>query len=302
MAMTDRDKKVLAAVLVLVVLGAFWFLVLGSKRNAVAEAEQAKTDAQTQLETAQQAAAAAQVVKEAKPEPYAKLIKLGAAIPATDDFTGVMIQMNDIADKANVQFQDLAMVLGAGDGGATEGVGGSSCDVTPEAGATPPPAAGEDPTGAGGPAAGTTGEVGSTAETFVGKSRDRAEDATEKANARIAATQAACAAAPTLADLSAQAAGLKMYNLNLTFKGSFFNLDSMFGQLLGMVSKRNGKLNVSGRLLDIRSINLTIAEFPLLSASVVMTGYSIDTAAAAAPAAPAAPEGTPAATTTPPAG
>ncbi len=299
MGMTERDRKVMAAALVLVVLGAFWFLIISPKRTAVAEAEKAKQDAQASLDTAKQAEIAAKAVKKEKPEEYAKLIKLGAAIPTNDDFASLLVQIDDISNDANVQFVDLTASTTAGGGGSTDGVGGSSCEPEGGAsGATGVPSA--DPSAATG-ATGSSAPAGATAQTWVGRDKAKAQDAAADANARNAATSdaAACATAPTLADLSAQAAGLDKYSYTLTFKGSFFNLDTMFGDLLGLVKTHNGRVTVNGRLLDINSINLAVSEFPQLSATVQMTGYSMPLggSAAAAPAAPAAP-GVPAASTT----
>lgn len=295
MAMTERDRKVFMVVIALVIIGALWFLMIAPKRAAVAEAEKSKQDAQAALDSAKQAQAAAKAIKIDKPEAYAKVIKLGAAIPADDDFSSLLVQVNDIADDADVSFQNFTMAAGAGDAGATAGVGGSSCDAgaSGAAGATPATPA---------PAPAPTGGTGSTAETWVGKSRDKAKDARAATEASDqAAAQLSCDTSPTLADLSAQAAGLPVYHYTLTFKGSFFDLDTMFGDLLGMVRTHNGKVTVNGRLLDITSINLSLQEFPQLSAAVQMTGYSMpnQAQAATAPTAPIPPAGTPAASTTP---
>jgi hypothetical protein len=291
MSMTERDRKVLMGVIALVVLGACWFLLIAPKRSAVAEAQTAKDNAVTELETAKQAEIAAKAVKVEKPEEYAKLIKLGAAIPVDEDFESLLVQFNDIANENDVQFANLATSGAASGGGPTAAVGGSSCD-------SPADAAGASAaTGAT-----STPATGSTAQTWVGASKAKAQNAAAASDARNAEIKAAiCAASPTLADLSAQAAGLTTINYTLTFKGSFFDLDTMFGDILGMVKAHNGKVSVNGRLLDITSINLASEAFPMLTANVQMTGYKLPSAAAAAaaaPAAPAAPAGTPAATTT----
>lgn len=289
MGMTERDKRILIVVLVLVVLGGYWFLVLGNKRSAVAEAEKAKVDAQAALDNAIAAETAAKAVKAKKPVAYSKLVRLGAAIPTDDDFQSLLVQVSDIADDADVDFHDLTVANNAPGtatgGGPTAAVGGSSCD----AGATP--AAGATAT------TGASAAAGSTAQTWVGRDKAKAENAAAQATARNAA--AACAAAPTLADLSAQAAGLTTYKYTLTFKGSFFNLDTMFGDLLGMVKTHNGKVSMTGRLLDIGMINMSVETFPILNASVQMTGYSLPLGAATpAAAAPTPATGVPAATTT----
>lgn len=42
-----------------------------------------------------------------------------------------------------------------------------------------------------------------------------------------------------------------------------------------MVKAKNGKVKVTGRLLQINGINMAVKEFPNLSASVEMTGYAL---------------------------
>jgi hypothetical protein len=115
-------------------------------------------------------------------------------------------------------------------------------------------------------------------------------------SANTATSAATCADAPTLTDISAKAAGLKKYDYNFSFQGSFYKLHTIFDQILDMVEVHNGKVGVTGRLLDISSIDLNLGTFPNLNASVSMTGYSIpadtatgDSAAAAASTAAAAP-------------
>jgi hypothetical protein len=294
MAMTDRDRKVLLIVVAFVLVAASWFLLISPKRAAVAEAQTARDNAAKELETAKQAEIAVKAVKIEKPEDYAKLIKLGAAIPTDDDFESLLVQFNDIANDANVEFSNLAASGGQAGAGSTAAVGGSSCDTAPGAA----PATEIAPSAATGAA--STAATGSTAQTWVGKSKEKAQDAAAATEAHDAAVQAAsCASAPTLADLSAQAAGLTSIDYTLTFKGSFFDLDTMFGDILGLVKTHNGQVKVNGRLLDITTISLAIDSFPNLTASVQMTGYMLpaQAAAAATPAAPAAPAGTPAAST-----
>lgn len=291
MGMTDRDRKVLMAVLALLAVAGMYFMLIRPKMTAVSEANTAKQEAQTALDTANQAEAAAKAVKLEKPEHYAKLIRLGAAIPTDDDFASLLVQIDGLSLDNDVSLRDLQVSAGGAGAGPTAAVGGTSCDDTGATGATA--VAAPAPT----PAAGATG---STAQTFVGKSKDKAKDAAADAEARNAAAQLeACAAAPSLADLSAKAAGLATNTYMMSFRGSFFDLDTFFGKLLGMVSTHNGKVKVKGRLLDITQINLSVTEFPQLSANVQLTGYTIPPGGipTAAPPAAAPPAGTPAANT-----
>lgn len=268
MAMTERDRKVLAVVLGILVLAGCWFLMIKPKRSAVAEAQTQKDQAQAALDQAKQSEAEAKSIKFEKPQSYAKIVRLGAAVPADPDFESLLVQLSSVAEKSGVSFQNLAVSTSTDSSGVTAAAGGTTCGTDGSAAAT-----------------GSTGGTGatasgSTAETWVGSSRDKATDAATATNNAQQASSAAdaalsCDAAPTLADLSAQAAGLTSYQYTLSFEGSFFKLENVLGRILDMVRVRNGDVAVHGRLLDIKQMSYSVSEFPMLSASVQLTGYSM---------------------------
>ncbi len=284
MGMTERDRKVLAVVLVLIVLGGFWFLVVHKKQTAISAAETELTTAQAEQASAKAALLQAKELSEVKPASYNKLVRLGKAVPNNDDFQSLLIQVNDISDDAKVNFVSLSANTGAS-GSGVAGSGGTTCDSgssssTGASGATaaPAPAPEPAPTAATGSTGGSTSATGST-----GTSRTSSSKA------------ASCSTAPTLTDITAKSAGLVKYEYSFVFDGSFFRLHTVFDNILELVKVNNGRVGVTGRLLDISSINITTKSFPELSATVAMTGYSIpptttvdSSAAAAAAAAPAA--------------
>lgn len=279
MGMTERDRKVLAVVVVLLVLGGYWFLVLGKKRTAVAEAQQAQVAAQQELDAARAAEQAALKTAKVKPVAYSRLVRLGKAIPTDKDFESLLVQVNDISVDSDVSFISLsASEQATGPIGPT---GSTTCDVTGATGGAT--AAAAQP---------TDGATGSTAQTWVGRDRDKAEGAVAASNEANAKLD--CANAPSLTDIAAQAAGLKSEAFTFSFKGSFYDLKSVYNGILDLVRVRNGRVGVTGRLLDINSIAMNVSEFPNLTASVQMTGYRLsdtvaDDAAQAAAGASAAP-------------
>ncbi|MBK5231040.1 MAG: hypothetical protein JJE27_07710, partial [Thermoleophilia bacterium] len=107
MGMTDRDRKLLAVFAVVILLGGYWFLVLGKKRAAVAEAETAKTAAQQALDTARQLQAAGTREKKRYPVSYSRVVRLGKAIPEEADYASLVVQVSDIADGSGVRFESL---------------------------------------------------------------------------------------------------------------------------------------------------------------------------------------------------
>lgn len=275
MGMTERDRRVVAVVVVLLVLGGYWFLVLGKKRAAVSEAQSAQVTAQADLDAAKASEAAALNVAKVKPAAYSRLLRLGKAIPVDKDFESLLVQVNNISVDSKVSFVSLTASSGeagaAAPGGAT---GQTTCDATGATGGS------TAATTAASPATGPTGASGSTAETWVGKDRDKANGAVSESNASGASTQAAanavdCANSPTLTDIAASAAGLESESYNFSFTGSFYNLKDVYNGLLDMVKVNNGRVKVTGRLLDINSITMAVTKFPMLSANVQMTGYKL---------------------------
>lgn len=126
--MTRRDRLVLLAVAVVAAIAASWILVVSPKRDQAAKlgtqvaSEQQKLDtARTQL--AQNAAAGRQYASN-----YAALARLGEAVPASDDIPSLIIQLQNAADGARVDFQSLQNNAAAS--------GGAPAATAPATGAT----------------------------------------------------------------------------------------------------------------------------------------------------------------------
>ena len=291
MGMTPRDRKLLAIFAVLILLGGYWFLVLGKKKSAVADAEAAKTAAQTELDNAKTAEAAGKLQKKRYPVSYSRLVKLGKAIPEGSDYASLVVQVNDVAEQSGVRFESLMSTEGAPDTNinvtglqTTCGEGGS----TAATGATGASAA-TGATGATGPTQANTG-VGQAINDANAAAGAAGSSAEQSANA----SAEDCSQAPSLTDLAAQAAGLELRTFTFKFKGSFFNLHEVLSNLMDLVRTNNGKVKVTGRLLQINMITLGSNDFPDISADIEMTGYSLpDDASATAGASPAAPAGAP---------
>lgn len=268
MGMTERDRKVLGIVLVLIVLGGYWFLVVKKKQDAIKQAQTEQQTAQADLDSAKLAEQQAKELAKVKPASYNKLVRLGKAVPNNDDFQSLLVQINDISDDADVNFVSLTSnksatgTVGAGSTSSCDSGGGAS-GSTGSAGATgataaPAPTPTPAPTASTGSTGGSTGATGESAS-----------------SSGTATAAASCATAPTLTDITASSAGLTKYDYNFTFQGSFYDLHKVFDNILDLVRVNDGKVGVTGRLLDISQIDLAVGTFPNLNASVAMTGYSI---------------------------
>jgi Tfp pilus assembly protein PilO len=300
MTLTDRDRKILIALVPIVVLVAYWFLLLAPKREEASTAKDELATQQERVETARVAAQTAEGAKEDFDASYATVVRLGKAIPSTVDMPSLLVQLDAAAAGTGIRFTKIA--TGDRVPGAT----------TTPAQTTTPPAAGSESGTTGTPAA----AGGETAQSQPGAAAESANNAQQTANQNTAAaeqsgvqpsdTQTSTTAGATTAtgDAAATApAGLETVPLELEFEGNFFNLADFFHDVKRFVSVTNSSVLVSGRLLTVESVRWTSDEaiFPHIRAELTATVYLSPKAqgvtAGATPQGPAT--GTPASGTTP---
>jgi Pilus assembly protein, PilO len=307
MSLTDRDRKILIAIVPVVVLVAYWFLLLAPKRD---EASQAKDDLATQqarVENARLQVQSAQGAKENFDASYAQIVRLGKAIPSTVDMPSLLVQLDAAAAGTGITFTKIA-------------TGDRVQSATPAPATTTPPAAGST--------SGTTGTPvaagGEAAQSQPGGAAEAANNAQQTANQRNTAaensgvsgsdTQTSTSnggglpvgggtTAGTDGSTAAAPAGLETVPLELAFEGDFFNLADFFHDVKRFVSLANGDVLVSGRLLTVEKVKWSSDEeiFPHIKAEITATIYLSPKAqgvtAGATPQGPAT--GTPASGTTP---
>ena len=300
MTLTDRDRKIMIALVPVVVLVAYWFLLLAPKREQASTAKEELATQQQRLETARAAAQAAEGAKEDFDASYAQVVRLGKAIPSTVDMPSLLVQLDAAAAGTGIRFTKIA-----------------TGDRVPGATATPaqtttPPAAGSESGTTGTPAA----AGGETAQSQPGAAAEAANNTQQTANQDTAAaeqsgvqpsdTQTSTTAGATTATGDAAATappGLETVPLELEFEGNFFNLADFFHEVKRFVSVANSNVLVSGRLLTVESVRWTSDEtiFPHIRAEITATVYLSPKAqgvtAGASPQGPAT--GTPASGTTP---
>lgn len=245
MSLTDRDRKLMMIILPLVLVVAFWFLVLSPKRH------EAKT-LSTQVSTAQQArdtaVAQAATLEHAKSRfatEYAEMVRLGKALPTNVDMPSLLVQLSQSAKGTGIEFSDIHV-----------GPRAVAPPVTP---ITLP---------------------GAKAQTSLGQIAQNAAGAqaaeTSAANASNTAASAAGATGATGATGAAttsNAPGLDEVPLTFKFGGQFFDLADFFHHLKRFVRVTNKQINVQGRLLTIDSLKFASTKFPDLEADVTATIY-----------------------------
>lgn len=128
------SNRLILGMLAVAALGAvFWMMVLSPKREEASEL--ATQVEQLELSLAQHEAeiADAEAARRQFPTDYERLVVLGKAVPGDDETASLLVQVNRIADRAGVRFDDLELTA-SGSSGESE--------------AAPPAAAGGQPVSA----------------------------------------------------------------------------------------------------------------------------------------------------------
>jgi Tfp pilus assembly protein PilO len=301
-SLTDRDRKILIAIVPIMVLVAYWFLLLAPKREEASTASTELTAQQERLDAAKAAAASAKSAKDDFSADYTQIVRLGKAIPAQVDMPSVLVQLDAAAAGTGIHFTKVAT---------------GTREAAPVA-ATPAPNTGSagTPAAAGGaPAQSAPGAAAEAANTTQ-QTADQRSAAAEQSGVAPSDTQTSTssggglpvgggATTPGAPAASGAPAGLESVPLELEFVGDFFNLADFFHRVKRFVRVANDNVVVGGRLITIEGVTWSSDPeiFPRLRAEISATIYlspkAQGTTAGALPTGPA--PTTPATTTTTPA-
>jgi hypothetical protein len=114
--MTRRDRLMMLAVLSAGLLVGFWMLVLSPQRKAASEAKSQVTTARTALVSAQDKVTSGKAAQVAFRRDRATIVKIGRAVPETDDIPTLITQLETLAKKYDVYF--VKYTVAAASGGA----------------------------------------------------------------------------------------------------------------------------------------------------------------------------------------
>ncbi len=293
MSLSARDKKIVIFLVPVMLVLAYWFLVLTPKREEAKELGETLVTAESRRDTAVATLRQAEATKDTYVKDYATVVRLGKAIPTEVDMPSLLVQLDRAAKGTNIRFAKIAAgprtpppvapvaapvpegsstdapAADAGGAAATTGPGqatesanegaaaaNGSSDASATAAGSPPPAAGTPPPPPGSPAAGTTTTT----------------------------------AAPTALDT---------VPLTFSFDGRFADLADFFHEMKRFVRVANDRVQVDGRLMKIDGFTFDSTTFPTITAEVTATVYlAPKTQGVTAGATPQGPATT---TTTPPA-
>lgn len=123
----NSTNTAIVAMLAVVALGAaFWMLALGPQREEAKKLGTQVEEAKSSLAKHRAEAAQALEAKRNFPVDYQQLVVLGKAVPGADETASLLVQLNQIAQRAKVEFSDFKLSNGGGGGG-------SAAAATPEA-------------------------------------------------------------------------------------------------------------------------------------------------------------------------
>jgi Tfp pilus assembly protein PilO len=125
--MTRTNKILLAVVAVAGSVCAFYFLALAPKRDEIARLDGEIATEQATLEQARQTLGTYEAAKASYKSNYAKLARLGKAVPADDDVRSLLVQLESAADRSGVEFQNIELgtsLAGASAPAATDAAAG----------------------------------------------------------------------------------------------------------------------------------------------------------------------------------
>jgi hypothetical protein len=290
-SLTDRDRKIVLAIIPLLLIGVYWFLLLAPKRKEASKLETKVTAAQQAKDAALQQEASLNQAKARFASQYSEMVRLGKAIPTDVDMPSLLVQLESAAKGTGIEFGDIKAgqrVVATPATSTTTPSGTTGTSTTPSSSTA---SSGSSTTSTPNVAAG-----GTPAATSFGKATESANNAAATGNAQAAqqsglnpgdtATSTAAksgglpvgggsagTAAPTAT--TASQTGLDTVPLTFTFGGKFFNLADFFHRLKRFVHVANNKISVQGRLITIDSLKFTSSaqNFPFIEADVSATVY-----------------------------
>jgi Tfp pilus assembly protein PilO len=127
--MTTRDRLVLAVVAALVVLGAFWMLLVSPERKTASKLSSEVSTASAQLATVQGEASNALVAQQRYSAAYTSVVNLGKAVPPSEEVPSLIYQLAQASNQKNVEFSSIT-------NGASGASTSSSSAATPTAAPT----------------------------------------------------------------------------------------------------------------------------------------------------------------------
>jgi hypothetical protein len=297
MTISDRDRRILLILLPIVVLLAYWFLLLSPKRQDLTTARDSQDTAEQARDAAVAQAAQLEKARQTFAADYSAVVRLGKAIPETIDSPSLLVQLDRASNGTHIDFNSVTF-------------GARAAGTVPVAATGTSGAAQPAGNAAAGGAPASTGLGGATES--AGNAVNNGNQASANANAASGGTTTSTTTTTTTPAPAATSTALDTVALTFNFSGTYFDLADFFHRLKRFVYVANNQIFVRGRLLTIDTLSFA----PGAAASASSTGASGKLTATVgatvylspkgtgvtAGATPAGPAGTQSGTTTTPSG
>jgi Tfp pilus assembly protein PilO len=129
--MTNRDRMVLIAVIVLAVLGGAWMLLVSPERKQANELNAQVAAAQAQLISAEGKVSSARAAQSEYGSAYASVVSLGKAVPPSQEVPALIDQLTQASKAKSVDFSAITA-----SGAAASSSAGASSGAAASAGST----------------------------------------------------------------------------------------------------------------------------------------------------------------------
>jgi hypothetical protein len=261
--LTARDRKIVIFLVPVIVLAAYWFLLLKPKREEASKLGDELAKQEERLDTAEAELSRVGSAKANFARDYEAVVYLGKAIPTSVDMPSLIVQLSAAAEGTDIDFDRISTGerTEAAPAPPSSGSGGGS---------------GGGSSGGSGTPAGAAAPGGAPAGTSFGQSAEKAGEAKQTSDQRNAqgganAPQPGGSSGGGTRGAGSGVPGLDTVPLEFTFVGNFFHLTDFFHDVKRFVRAANGRIGVQGRLMTIDGF--TLKGFPEVSAEMRATVY-----------------------------
>jgi Tfp pilus assembly protein PilO len=250
-SVSDRDRKILMAIVPFLLVGAYWFLLLSPKRQEASTAAGALAKQEERRDSAEATAEAARSAEDGFSADYTQIVRLGKAIPTQVDMPSLLVQLDAAAAGTGIRFTKIVQ-------------GERVAAVA----ATPPESEGSG-----------AGDTGTPAANAAQQEANDSAAAAEESGAGSTGGETSTSSGsglPVSGEPTASApAGLETVPLQLEFVGNFFNLADFFHRIKRFVNVANNSVVVSGRLITVEGVRWSSDSeiFPRVRAELTATVY-----------------------------
>jgi Tfp pilus assembly protein PilO len=242
--LSERDRRILLILVPIVVLIAYWFLILSPKRDDLKTARDQQHQAEDARDQAVAQAAQLEKARETFAADYAAVVRLGKAIPESVDAPSLLVQLDRASRGTHIDFDSVTFGERAQ---ASTPTATSTTSTQTQAAAQP---------------AGNAAAGGAPAQTAPGGAAESAGNAVNEGNqatsnvdqASGGSTTTTTSTTTTSAPASTTSTTLDSVTLTFNFTGSYFDLADFFHRLKRFVYVANNQIFVRGRLISIDTL------------------------------------------------